>query len=112
MSRGQKTPLTEQDVLREKELAQLLYARSETLSKTQAREAVKILFSLITECLCRGQKVILTGFGTFTVTSRSGRIYWNPQTKGKVWADPTVTPVFRAGRELTREVKNHYDHQK
>lgn len=109
MSTPEKKPLTERDVLRGKELAELLYARSETLTKAQAREAVRNLFPLITECLCRGQKVILTGFGTFTRTEKDGRMYWDPQHHHKVWAGPTVTPVFRAGRELTREVKNHYD---
>lgn len=54
----------------------------------------------IQEALMAGDKVQLTGFGTFEVRERSARKGRNPQTGAEIDIDARQVPVFRAGKVL------------
>ncbi|KKP67493.1 MAG: DNA-binding protein HU [Candidatus Roizmanbacteria bacterium GW2011_GWC2_35_12] len=53
----------------------------------------------------RGEKVVVTGFGTFMVRRRAARKGRNPQTGAEIQIPATKTPGFTAGKSLKRLVK-------
>ncbi len=80
-------------------------AKKANLTKRAAADSVNVTFDLIGECLVRGEKVVITGFGTFLVRSRAARRGRNPQT-GEVIQIPTKkTPGFTAGKSIKRKIK-------
>jgi integration host factor subunit alpha len=50
------------------------------LSKKEAAEIVEVVFDAIKETLERGEKVKISGFGSFLVREKKARIGRNPQT--------------------------------
>ena len=80
-------------------------ARFQTgLTRTQSREAVNTMISVITDSLARGEKVMLVGFGTFQVCSRKARTGRNPQTGEAIQIPARRVPVFKAGKDLKEKV--------
>ena len=71
----------------------------------QKKEAEKLLESLgiiITRSLRKGDKVVLTGFGTFLVSKRVSRKGRNPHTGESLMLRALKIPHFRAGKEFKR----------
>lgn len=52
----------------------------------------------ITEALQNGEKVQISGFGTFEVKSKDAREGFNPKTGEKISIAPSKTPVFKFGK--------------
>ena len=76
-----------------------------TCTKVEAGNAVDALFEGVKKALKKGNRVILVGFGTFSVVKRSARKGRNPQT-GKVITIPAKkVPKFAAGKALRSAVK-------
>jgi DNA-binding protein HU-beta len=75
------------------------------LTKTAATNSVNAVVDLIAESLARGEKVTITGFGTFLVRHRASRMGRNPQTAEPLHIPAQDTPSFRAGTTLKRKVK-------
>lgn len=74
-------------------------------SKTQAEEVVKAFLEIVEEQLAKGEKIQLTGFGTFEVVERAAREGRNPKT-GEVMSIPeTKSPKFKPGKSLKDLVK-------
>ncbi len=73
--------------------------------KKQARQVVDAALQLITEQLQRGDRVVLTGFGTFEVRDRQARQGVNPQTKQPMQIGATRTPGFSASNSLKDAVR-------
>jgi len=86
------------------ELIQELAERAD-LTKRAAEDALNSLLDIITEQLARGNKVTLTGFGTFLVRHRAARMGRNPQTGEPIHIPEQETPAFRAGSALKDAVK-------
>jgi len=80
-------------------------AKKAGLTTKAAKEAVVAVFSTITDALKRGEKVVVTGFGTFMVRKRAARKGRNPQTGAEIQIPATKTPGFTAGKSLKRIVK-------
>ena len=79
---------------------------SETgLTKRTAREAVDAVASAISDCLTRGEKVTLVGFGTFRVIKRKTRVGRNPQTGETIQIPAKKVPKFVPGKNLKNKVK-------
>jgi DNA-binding protein HU-beta len=74
-------------------------------SKREAADAVNAVFDAITKALSKGQKVALTGFGTFSVSKRAARMGVNPRTGAKIKIPATKVPKFKAGKTLKDAVK-------
>lgn len=74
-------------------------------SKKQAADATNAVFDAITQALSKGDKVPLTGFGTFSVSKRAARMGVNPRTGAKIKITATKVPKFKAGKSLKDAVK-------
>jgi len=85
------------------ELADALAERT-GIQRKDSRAAVEALFDpesgLIAQALQRGEKVSLTGFGTFEVRERKARTGRNPRTGGIIEVPATRAAAFRAGKGL------------
>lgn len=80
-------------------------AKKADLTAKAAKEAVDAVFGTISEAIKRGEKVVITGFGTFMIRKRAARKGRNPQTGAEIKIPATKTPGFTAGKSLKRLVK-------
>lgn len=89
------------------ELAQKLAERT-NLSKSDATRAVDALFSanngIISQALKSGDKVQITGFGSFETRKREARTGRNPRTGKEIKIGPSTSAAFRAGKGLKDSV--------
>lgn len=81
------------------ELIDALAARLDGDRKTAAA-AVNGLVEEITRALVKGERVQITGFGTFEKRNRPARVGRNPATGEKVKIRKTSAPAFKAGASL------------
>ena len=75
------------------------------LSKADADRAVNGFVDAIEGALVRGEKVTVTGFGTFEVRDRAARMGRNPQTGAPLHIPATKSPAFKAGKGLKDAVR-------
>ncbi|KKQ89732.1 MAG: DNA-binding protein HU-beta [Candidatus Curtissbacteria bacterium GW2011_GWC2_38_9] len=87
-----------------KELTEKL-SKKVGLTKKAAFESVNSVFGLIKDSLSKGDKVIITGFGTFEVRNRATRRGRNPQTGDTIQIAGHKLPGFTAGKTLRRLIK-------
>ena len=76
------------------------------LSKADADRAVNAFVDAIEGALVRGEKVTVTGFGTFEVRDRAARMGRNPQTGAPLHIPATKSPAFKAGKGLKDAVRS------
>ncbi len=69
-------------------------------NKKAAAHALESVIDTITREVAKGEKVAITGFGSFEKRLRPARIVRNPQTGAKIRAKKTFVPKFSAGAEL------------
>ena len=75
-------------------------ADSAELGKTDMSRALDALLGTITDALKAGEKVAVTGFGTFEVRDRAARTARNPQTGAEIAVPAQRAPAFKAGKAL------------
>ena len=75
-------------------------ADSNELSRGKAEKVVDDLLELIAEALAKGDKVVLSGFGTFEVRTRVARSGRNPRTGETIDVPEQKTPAFKVGKLL------------
>jgi DNA-binding protein HU-beta len=80
-------------------------AKKAKLTNKAARDAVQAVFDTVTENLKKGEKIVVTGFGTFAVRKRQSREGRNPQTGEKIMIPEMRSPTFTAGKTLKRDVR-------
>jgi len=76
------------------------FAEKSGLSKNKAGENLNTIIEIITEELKNGEKVTLTGFGTFSTAERAPRTVRHPQTGEEITIPARRVPKFKAGKEL------------
>lgn len=76
------------------------------LTKKQINDTIGQFMQAVTGALADGDKVVLTGFGTFEVRERSARVGRNPRTGESVEIPATRVPAFHAGKTLRDSVKD------
>lgn len=86
-----------------KELIDLV-ARKAHLTKKGAEEAVDVFLSEVGRVLAKGEKVVLSGFGTFRVISMKGKTVKIPKTEKMVTIKAHRSPRFTPGKRLKRQV--------
>lgn len=86
------------------ELIAAIAAKAE-ISKKDAAKALDALMDTVTETLKAGDKIALTGFGSFEVRERPARTGRNPQTKETITISASKVPAFKAGAALKNAVK-------
>ncbi len=87
-----------------KDLVEIV-AKKANLTNKAARDAVQTTLNTIRDSLKRGEKVVLTGFGTFSVRSRQQRVGRNPKTGDKITLAARKAPGFTAGKTLKKMVQ-------
>ena len=75
-------------------------AENAGLSRKDAEKALNATVSVLTNALAEGQKVQLSGFGTFEVREREARTGRNPATGEAVQIAASKAPSFKAGKNL------------
>ena len=70
------------------------------LSKGDVNSALEALVDTITETVARGDKVSVTGFGTFERRERKARTGRNPQTGEQMDIRASKAPAFKAGKSF------------
>ena len=75
------------------------------LKPKEADKAVAAVIDAITEALAKGEKVQITGFGTFEVREKAAREGTNFRSKEKIMIPATKAPAFKAGATLKKAVK-------
>ena len=68
--------------------------------KRAATDAVQGVLDVIIRTVAKGEKVGITGFGTFEKALRAARIGRNPRTGAKVKIKKTAVPKFKAGTQF------------
>ena len=74
------------------------------LTKKDAERVVNATVEAITESLVKGEKVQLSGFGTFESKDREARVGRNPHTKEAIEIPATRVPSFKASKALKDNV--------
>lgn len=87
-----------------KELTELV-AKKANLTNKAAKEAVKVFLNAIRDSLKRGEKVVLTGFGTFSLRARKARKGRNPKTGETITIQARNAPGFTPGKSLKKAVR-------
>ncbi|MGW1199076.1 HU family DNA-binding protein [Streptomyces sp. NPDC002536] len=79
--------------------AQLVEAIADKVGgRQQAADAVDAVLDAIVRAVCAGDRVSVTGFGSFEKVDRPARYARNPQTGERVRVKKTSVPRFRAGQ--------------
>ena len=82
-----------------------LVAKKAMLTTKAGREAVQAVLDGVRDALKRGEKVVVTGFGTFSVRSRAARKGRNPQTGASINIPARKTPGFTAVKALKKSIR-------
>src|SRR5690606_6667516 len=100
--------LSRSDPMNKSDLVQEISNRT-GMSKADATRAIDSLFDpesgLIPEALKRGDRVQISGFGTFETRERKARTGRTPRTGTEIRIGPTVSASFRPGKAATGAVR-------
>ncbi len=69
------------------------------LSRREAKVAVEAVFNTLSGSLLRGERVVVRGFGSFSVRARRTGMARNPRTGEPVPIPPGRVVRFRPGRD-------------
>ncbi len=90
--------------LTKRELIEVV-AKKANLKNKAARDSVQAVINSIRDALKRGEKVVITGFGTFSVRNRVERVGRNPKTGEKITIAARKAPGFTPGKTLKKAVR-------
>jgi integration host factor subunit alpha len=85
------------------DLVELIYERI-GLSRKEAAEIVEAVFAIIKGKLRNGEKVKISGFGTFAVNRKHARRGRNPQTGEPITIEPRSVLTFKPSQLLKERV--------
>ena len=81
-----------------------IYSKARDRRKKLAEDDVNFIFDTIVDALAKGDKVVLTGFGTFDVRDRAQKRCLNPRTGDPIQLPAGKAAAFKAGRGLREAV--------
>ncbi|SHF55647.1 DNA-binding protein HU-beta [Desulforamulus putei DSM 12395] len=81
-------------------------ANKANVANKTVEKVLTAIFESIQEALKKGEKIQLTGFGTFEAKPRKAREGRNPQTGEVIQIPATIVPVFKPGKVLKDAVVN------
>jgi len=90
--------------LTKRELIEIV-AKKANLTNKAARDGVQAVINSIRDALKRGEKVVITGFGTFSVRQRVERVGRNPKTGERITIAARRAPGFTPGKTLKKVVR-------
>lgn len=82
-----------------------IVADKANLSKKVTEETIDVLIDTIAETLADGEKVVISGFGTFEIRNRVARTGRNPRTGENISIPGQKSPAFKAGKVLKDMVR-------
>ncbi len=77
------------------------------ITKISAANVLDTLIAEITKTLQGGEKVAISGFGSFESRHRKARMGINPSTGEKLKIPATKVPAFKAGKSFKMAIKGH-----
>jgi len=75
-------------------------AQNTGMTKKDTERILNAALDAMTAAMAQGEKVQLSGFGTFDIKAREARIGRNPHTKETIDIPATNVPVFKASKAL------------
>ena len=75
-------------------------AQSAGLTKKDTERVINAAIDAITASLTKGEKVQISGFGTFETKTREARVGRNPHTKEAIEIPATRVPAFKPSKAL------------
>jgi len=75
------------------------------ISKKDAEKALSAFTNIVTDTLVDGNRVAITGFGTFEVVERAERQGRNPATGEVITIAASKSPKFKSAKALKDAVK-------
>jgi len=91
-------------ILTKKDLVELV-SKKGNLTRKASKDAVGAFLNGIRDSLKRGEKVVITGFGTFSIRKRAARPGRNPKTGEKITITARKAPGFTPGKTLKKLVR-------
>lgn len=87
--------------------SELVYELTNRLDVTrkEAEDVIDCFLDLIAENLANGDKVVLSGFGTFEIRNRVSRSGVNPRTGERIDIPCQKTPAFKVGKILKDKLR-------
>jgi len=82
-----------------------IVANKAHLTKKGAKESIETLVTEIQKALSKGEKVVISGFGTFKSVLVKDKAVINPKTKQKQIVRSHRVARFTPGRSLKKSVK-------
>ncbi len=82
------------------DIARVVYERHGGISNREAARLVEVIFETIRKRLGSGEKVQITGFGTFMIRQKRGRRGRNPQTGEEIEISARKVLTFRPSQVL------------
>ena len=73
-------------------------------NKSMGASALDAVLGAIESSLAKGERIQISGFGTFEVRHREARMGRNPRTGEPVQIKATNAPAFKAGKALKEAV--------
>ena len=70
------------------------------MNKAEAEKAINIVLEDIITALKQGQRVNISGFGTFSVSDRQARTGRNPKTGESIQISASRSAKFKPGKQL------------
>ena len=80
-------------------------AAETNMTKRQVEHTLSTLVAIIERTVSQGEKVSITGFGTFDLGKRAARRGVNPQTGAEIHIPEMAMPRFRAGKRLKETIR-------
>lgn len=74
------------------------------LTKKDTEQVLNAAIDAVTAALVQGERVQLSGFGTFETKTREARIGRNPHTRQAIEIPATRVPAFKASKSLKDSV--------
>ncbi len=79
-------------------------AEKSGLTRKDAEAALNAFTAVVAETLKSGDKIQLTGFGSFEVRERAARKGHNPATGAEIDIPASKVPAFKAGKALKEAI--------
>jgi integration host factor subunit beta len=86
------------------ELIASLADKNRHITQADVELIVKAILDEMGQCLSRGDRIEIRGFGSFEINQRPARIGRNPKTGEKVEVPEKRGAHFKAGKELRERV--------
>ncbi|MCR5808918.1 MAG: HU family DNA-binding protein [Clostridiales bacterium] len=86
------------------ELVDVVSSKAE-ITKVEAHKVLDAVIEAVNEGLAADGKVVIPGFGTFEVRTRTARVGRNPRTGEKIKIKASRVPAFKPGKAM-KEIVN------